>query len=326
MSQQPSENPQTLPDEPQSPADLFFAAASIGMTQWWRWVLGIIAALVAWTVIGAIPVSAASVACASSLTEVSSPWFACVGGKLAPPSLIPHFVLANLSFVIGLIGIWIIAKFLHKKSLTQVTTGRPSFDYSRFLYAALVGLCVLILITLAYRFILGVEMTLQSLNLWVYLPVVLIALVLIPIQASYEEVFFRGYIMQGLSLLTRNKVVLAVVTGVLFTAPHLLNPEPFAFGFAIFVLEIMSFAIFFAVLTLLDGGIELAAGYHSINNIFLVLIANNDVSALGCVDILRLSCVTSVISSEARNLKSENGVCTTNLDSSLRCAAFRMTE
>ena len=49
-------------------------------------------------------------------------------------------------------------------------------------------------------------------------------------------------------------------------------------------------------------------------------------SVLGCVDILRLSFITSVISSEARNLKSENGVCTTNLDSSLRCAAFRMTE
>ena len=49
-------------------------------------------------------------------------------------------------------------------------------------------------------------------------------------------------------------------------------------------------------------------------------------SVLGCVDILRVSFIASVISSEARNLKSENGVCTTNLDSSLRCAAFRMTE
>ena len=47
--------------------------------------------------------------------------------------------------------------------------------------------------------------------------------------------------------------------------------------------------------------------------------------ALGCVDILRLSFITSVISSEARNLKSETGGCAATLDSSLRCAAFRMT-
>ena len=41
----------------------------------------------------------------------------------------------------------------------------------------------------------------------------------------------------------------------------------------------MSFGIF-AALTLLDGGIELAAGYHAINNLFLGLIANYDVSPL----------------------------------------------
>ena len=45
--------------------------------------------------------------------------------------------------------------------------------------------------------------------------------------------------------------------------------------------------------------------------------------SLGCVDISHLP---PVIPSEARNLKSVNGVCATILDSSLRCAPFRMTE
>ena len=40
----------------------------------------------------------------------------------------------------------------------------------------------------------------------------------------------------------------------------------------------------------------------------------------------RLSFITSVISNEARNLKSETGGCAATLDSSLHCAAFRMTE
>ena len=35
--------------------------------------------------------------------------------------------------------------------------------------------------------------------------------------------------------------------------------------------------------------------------------------------------LASVILSEGRNLRSENGVCAMSLDSSLRCAAFRMT-
>ena len=49
---------------------------------------------------------------------------------------------------------------------------------------------------------------------------------------------------------------------------------------------------------------------------------NGLLTRLGCVDISHLS---TVIRSEARILKSVNGVCATILDSSLRCAAFRMT-
>ena len=46
---------------------------------------------------------------------------------------------------------------------------------------------------------------------------------------------------------------------------------------------------------------------------------------LGCVDTLRLSIIISVISSETRKLNSGIAKCATVLDSSLRCAAFRMT-
>ena len=81
-------------------------------------------------------------------------------------------------------------------------------------------------------------------------------------------------------MLTRNRPVLALVTAVIFTVPHLANPEPGAYGYAFYVVQIMSPGILFAALTLLDGGIELAAGFHAISNLFLGLIANPEVSAL----------------------------------------------
>ena len=249
------------------------------MTRWWRWVVGVIVIAVFWMGIGGLPFLTVSSVCGASSMEVDSPWFVCADGKLGA-SLIPDYVLPHLAFVLGMIGIWIVVRRIHKKSFTQTITGRASFDWSRFLYAAFVGLCVLILITLAYRFILGVDVTLQSLDLRVYLPVVLIALVLTTTQTSFEEVLFRGYIMQGLSLLTRNRPVLALVTAVIFTVPHLANPEPAEYGYAFYVVLIMSPGILFAALTLLDGGIELAAGFHAINNLFLGLIANPEVSAL----------------------------------------------
>ncbi len=185
--------------------------------------MGIIAAVAIWQIGTLILIVPAIVACKGTEKDIDSPWFVCADGALGA-SLLPDLVLGFLGFVVGLIGIWIVVKRLHRKSLTQVTTGRASFDYSRVLYAALVGLCVLILITLAYRFLLGGEVTFESPSLGLYLPFILIALVLIPIQTSFEEVLFRGYIMQGLSLLTRNRPILALVTAVIFTVPHLANP------------------------------------------------------------------------------------------------------
>ena len=278
MSQQPSESSQSPPVAPKSPLTQFFDLAATGLTQWWRWVVGVIVIVVFWQGIGVLLIAPAAIVC--TVREINSPpWYVCADGELGD-SLLVDFVLLMFSFLVALIGIWIVAKWIHKKSLTSITTGRTSFDYGRVLYAALVGLGVVIVVTLLYKLILGVEVTFQKPDLWVFLPVVLIALVLTPIQAGFEEVFFRGYIMQGLSLLTRNRIVLALVTSVLFTLPHLLNPEPEAYGFAIYILALMSAGLVFAALTLLDGGIELAVGYHAINNLFLGLIANPDVSAL----------------------------------------------
>ena len=123
MSQQSYENPQTPSVEPKAPIDRFFAAASIGMTRWWRWVVGVIVIAVFWMGIGALPFLTVTSVCGASSMEVDSPWFVCADGKLGA-SLIPDFVLAFLSFVVGFIGIWIAVKYLHKKALTQVTTGR----------------------------------------------------------------------------------------------------------------------------------------------------------------------------------------------------------
>ena len=137
MSQQPSENPQT-------PVDRFFAAASTGLTQWWRWVLGVIVAVFIWQIATLVLVLLPGFACLDTEADIDSPWLECTGRGLSA-GIIPEFILLNLGFLVGLIGIWIVVRRLHKKSLTQVTTGRTSFDYSRFLYAALVGLCVVIL-------------------------------------------------------------------------------------------------------------------------------------------------------------------------------------
>ena len=129
-------------------------------------------------------------------------------------------------------------------------------------------------------FVFHTDMIFQAPNLGEYITFFLFAIVLTPFQAGVEEVFFRGYLFQGVSLITRNRFVLVTTSSLVFVALHLLNPEPYEYGFGPYVSSILIFGVFLSLLTLFDGGIELAIGYHTVNNLWVALIVNTEVTAL----------------------------------------------
>ena len=47
-----------------------------------------------------------------------------------------------------------------------------------------------------------------------------IAILLVPLQTSFEEYMFRGYFMQGIGNLVRNKFVPLIITSVAFGLLH----------------------------------------------------------------------------------------------------------
>ncbi len=112
-----------------------------------------------------------------------------------------------------------------------------------------------------------------------FIPYAILALVLIPIQTSAEELFFRGYILQGVGLHSRNIWLLSAISGFLFMAPHFLNPEASS-NYYLMGIYYFSMGAFLAYITLREGQLELALGVHAANNLFSVLIANYTVSSL----------------------------------------------
>jgi membrane protease YdiL (CAAX protease family) len=259
-------------------ADQFIRNAALGTNRWWGWILGTVSIVVIWQGIGAIPIIAAC----EYVKSAKLVDFTCEDETsiIRGASTLPAFVLTSFSFVVAMIGIWMVVRLLHKKSLTAMSTARPSFDYSRVLFAMTAGLAVLATPILLLATLIPEEIVFQSPDAWEYTAFFMLAIVLIAVQAGFEEIFFRGYLMQGFALLTRNKVALAFASAIVFTLPHLPNPEPWEYGVAPYIASIMSLALFFAVLTLLDGGIELATGIHVANNLVVSLVANTSVSAL----------------------------------------------
>ncbi len=106
-------------------------------------------------------------------------------------------------------------------------------------------------------------------------------LVLTTIQITTEELFFRGYVVQGASLIWSNRVFLAIASALIFTLPHLLNPEARAGGWlTIFSNSFFVPGLVWTVVSLIDGTTELAIGIHFANNIGGVLLFNITGSAL----------------------------------------------
>jgi uncharacterized protein len=106
-----------------------------------------------------------------------------------------------------------------------------------------------------------------------WFPLLIFSLLLVPIQTSTEEFLFRGYLMQGLGLLTKHPLVLMLITSLAFAIPHFGNPE-MERGFVWGALTYFTWGVFFAAITLKDQGLELSLGAHAANNLFSALVVN----------------------------------------------------
>jgi membrane protease YdiL (CAAX protease family) len=113
-----------------------------------------------------------------------------------------------------------------------------------------------------------------------------IAILLIPLQTSFEEYLFRGHMMQGLGIIFRNRWVPLIVTSVIFGLMHLGNPEVETLGYGIMVFYIGT-GFFLGILTLMDEGLELALGFHAANNLVTALLVTSEWTAFQTDSVLR---------------------------------------
>lgn len=238
-----------------------------------HFVLGLLSILLIWQVGGLFPLVAILV----------------VSGALDVPDItnldsifaahpLPAFLAVMSSFVVFFFGIWLVMRFVHRRPLRTLVTPAGKVSWSRFAqgFAAwfiLAGVLALVeALLFPGRYVL-------TWNPSGFLAFLLPVLLLIPIQATSEELLFRGYLLQAFGLKVRNWVVLSLLSGALFALPHAANPEVSA-NFWLVMVTYFATGVFLAYITLKDQRLELALGVHTANNIFTSLVANYKVSAL----------------------------------------------
>ena len=190
-----------------------------------------------------------------------------------------NLFLMLLGFGGMLLGVFISAKLLHKNSIRELTTSRDKIDWSRVFYSfAIWGLITVPLILIDTTFI-SPENYQWNFNFNSFIILFAIVIVFIPIQTSAEEYLFRGYLMQGIGVISGNRWLPLLFTSVAFGLMHYANPEIDKLGNMVYVFYIGS-GLFAGIMTLMDEGMELALGWHAANNTFAALLVTADWTAL----------------------------------------------
>ena len=187
------------------------------------------------------------------------------------------FILAIGPLVAGLFIILGWVYFVHGQSITSLTTSRKKVDWKRVLFAFGLWGGITVLMILA-DVMMSPDDYVFNFKPIPFLILVVMAVILVPLQTSFEEYMFRGHLMQGLGIMAKNRWVPLIITSVLFGIMHAANPEVGKMGYGIMIFYIGT-GFFLGILTLMDEGLELALGFHAANNLTAALLVTADWTA-----------------------------------------------
>jgi len=182
--------------------------------------------------------------------------------------------LMLFSFAIALVTFYFVIKYFHGQKFIEVTTSRKKLDWNRVFFSF--GIWAIISVGTTVIAYFGTpenyEIQFQPIP---FLILAVISILLIPIQTSTEEYIFRGYLMQGFAILSKNKWFPLLLTSLIFGLMHIANPEVAKIG-KIILLYYIGTGLFLGILTLMDEGMELALGFHASNNLIAALLITSD--------------------------------------------------
>lgn len=263
---------------------MFIEQGFKGRHESWRYLLGTLIIFFSWMFIGQLPLS---IVILSKTFSGSEPIDATPKGIMEAANLSSNlFIFLMLfAFIFGCLAIYIVVKFLHKQNFKTIFTARKKIGWNRFFFSfILVGVYIIISTIISYYANpedFEVQFTLKP-----FLVLLVISVLLVPIQVAFEELLFRGYLMQGFGVIAKNKWFPLLMTSVIFGGLHIMNPEVSQFGMGIMTYYIGT-GLFLGIIALMDDGLELSLGFHTANNLIQILLVTANWSAFQSESILK---------------------------------------
>lgn len=251
---------------------MYIKQAFIYRHEWWRYLLGFVIIFIA-SQIGSLPLVAAVML---KLYMDGSGFESLQDTNTVMTVLESNLTLflMLLSFAVGLLVLYFVLKWVHKQPFVTLTTSRKRTDWGRIFFSfGLITITTLVVTLLDYYS--NPQDYVMQFDLVPFLILAVIAIIMVPLQTSFEEYLFRGYLMQGIGVTVGNKWMPLLITSLIFGGLHFFNPEVTKIGNIIMIYYIGT-GLFLGVITLMDEGMELALGFHAGNNLITALLVTAD--------------------------------------------------
>ncbi len=186
-------------------------------------------------------------------------------------------VINLLPLVLGFFFMLFWYKFILNLPLKSAISSRSRVDFKRIFFSFL--LWGLLVGGLSFIEILSApENYVWNFDKQKFMTFALIAVLLIPLQTSFEELLFRGHMIQGIGIHTKSRAAALMITSILFGLMHIANPEVGELGYGILTYYIGT-GFLFGIITLMDEGLELVLGFHAANNLIGALLVSAEWTA-----------------------------------------------
>jgi membrane protease YdiL (CAAX protease family) len=250
----------------------FLLKSITGLNHSWRYIIGVFIVLMAY-IFGQLPVLLARLVQLENHPSIGTKelneFDKTMNFEIIHISRNGGFVLLLLMFVIGMLGLYMVVKYLHKKNFIDIITSRPKIDWRRVFVGFGLWLAIIFVMEFVTYLIDPDNYTQrQNIDAESYFVLIVVSLTLLFVQTSFEELYFRGYIMQGVAYFSGKPWISILVSSLLFAAMHLANPEISEYGLAPMAMYYIIAALFLALVTVMDDGMELALGMHWATNLF----------------------------------------------------------
>ncbi len=255
----------------------FLENAQEGKNNWWRYLLTVTLSLVGGSLVAGILMAVLLVLYSVFLSPGgASSILVILQTTLSSPFTL--IVLLGVSYTISVILFYICLRFLHHKKFLSVINTVSRLRWKMLIKGLIVWLLIMLVFSLP-DLIFNPQSYQVTFNFNGFIILLVLCLLAVPIQASFEEILFRGYLMQGFSLLSKKPWVPLLITSIIFGLVHFFNGTSFVVDISI-VLSTFIIGMMLGVIALGDNGIETAMGVHIGNNLYVFLIYNSVDSGL----------------------------------------------